>query len=122
MQNGKPKIEVKNLNFYYGKYAGAQEPQYHLPEKKVTAIIGLRMRKVDLHPDSQPMNDVIPNTRVSGEIYLDGQSIVSAKVDVVELRKRVAWFFKSRTLFPNRFLTTWLTDCGSTAHRPPQAR
>ena len=46
------------------------------------------------------MNDVIPNTRVSGTIYLDGQNIFSPKVDVVELRKRVGMVFQKPNPFP----------------------
>ena len=101
MQNGKPKIEVKNLNFYYGNTQALKNLNIICPEKKVTAIIGPSgCGKSTFIRTLNRMNDVIPNTRVSGEIYLDGQSIVSAKVDVVELRKRVGMVFQKPNPFP----------------------
>ena len=101
MHNGKPKIEVKNLSFYYGNTQALKNLNIICPEKKVTAIIGPSgCGKSTFIRTLNRMNDVIPNTRISGEIYLDGQSIVSAKVDVVELRKRVGMVFQKPNPFP----------------------
>jgi phosphate transport system ATP-binding protein len=46
------------------------------------------------------MNDVIPGTKVEGEIFLDGEDILSPKVDVVELRRRVGMVFQKPNPFP----------------------
>ena len=101
MHNGKPKIEVKNLSFYYGNTQALKNLNIICPENKVTAIIGPSgCGKSTFIRTLNRMNDVIPNTRISGEIYLDGQSIVSAKVDVVELRKRVGMVFQKPNPFP----------------------
>ncbi|WP_414694276.1 ATP-binding cassette domain-containing protein, partial [Paraburkholderia sp.] len=37
---GKPKIEVKDLNFFYGKYHALKNINLQIPEGKVTAFIG----------------------------------------------------------------------------------
>jgi phosphate transport system ATP-binding protein len=101
MQNGKPKIETRNLNFYYGHTQALKNLNIVCPEKKVTAIIGPSgCGKSTFIRTLNRMNDVVPNTRLSGEIYLDGQSIVSAKVDVVELRRRVGMVFQKPNPFP----------------------
>ncbi len=101
MPNGKPKIETRNLNFYYGKIQALKNINIVCPEKKVTAIIGPSgCGKSTFIRTLNRMNDVVPNIRLSGEIYLDGQSIVSAKVDVVELRRRVGMVFQKPNPFP----------------------
>jgi phosphate transport system ATP-binding protein len=46
------------------------------------------------------MNDVVPATRVEGEITLDGKSILGARIDVVELRKIVGMVFQKPNPFP----------------------
>jgi phosphate transport system ATP-binding protein len=101
MPNGKPKIETRNLNFYYGKIQALKNINIVCPEKKVTAIIGPSgCGKSTFIRTLNRMNDVVPNIRLSGDIYLDGQSIVSAKVDVVELRRRVGMVFQKPNPFP----------------------
>ncbi len=101
MPNVASKIEAKNLNFYYGNTQALKNLNIVCPEKKVTAIIGPSgCGKSTFIRTLNRMNDVIPNTRVSGTIYLDGQNIFSPKVDVVELRKRVGMVFQKPNPFP----------------------
>ena len=46
------------------------------------------------------MNDVIPGTRVEGQVLIDGRDIYSAGTDVVELRRRVGMVFQKSNPFP----------------------
>jgi phosphate transport system ATP-binding protein len=46
------------------------------------------------------MNDLIPGSRVEGNVELDGEPIYSPKIDVVELRKRVGMVFQKPNPFP----------------------
>jgi phosphate transport system ATP-binding protein len=46
------------------------------------------------------MNDTIPNTRVEGEVFIDGQEIYAPDVDVVDLRRRVGMVFQRPNPFP----------------------
>jgi len=101
MENGKSKIETKNLNFYYGTTHALKNLNINCPEKKVTAIIGPSgCGKSTFIRTLNRMNDVIPGTKVSGEIILDGENIVSPKIDVVELRRRVGMVFQKPNPFP----------------------
>ena len=46
------------------------------------------------------MNDLIPSTRVEGEILVDGMDIYDKNMDVVSLRRRVGMVFQKSTPFP----------------------
>jgi phosphate transport system ATP-binding protein len=46
------------------------------------------------------MNDLIPHTRVEGELTLDGEDIYKTQMDVVELRRRVGMVFQKPNPFP----------------------
>ena len=46
------------------------------------------------------MNDLIPRTRVAGEVLLDGKNICGPGVDVVDLRSRIGMVFQKPNPFP----------------------
>jgi phosphate transport system ATP-binding protein len=46
------------------------------------------------------MNDLVPKTRVEGKIFLDEENILSQKVDVVEIRRKVGMVFQKPNPFP----------------------
>jgi phosphate transport system ATP-binding protein len=101
MENGKAKIETRNLNFYYGRTHALKNLNITCPENKVTAIIGPSgCGKSTFIRTINRMNDVIPGTSVEGEIILDGENIVSPRIDVVELRRRVGMVFQKPNPFP----------------------
>lgn len=95
------KIETKNLNFYYGKNRALKNINMIARQNKVTAVIGPSgCGKSTLIRALNRMNDVIPGTRVEGEVFIDGVNIYSPKVDVVELRRRVGMVFQKPNPFP----------------------
>jgi phosphate transport system ATP-binding protein len=97
----KAKIESKQLNFYYGNKKALKDINIAAPAHKVTAIIGPSgCGKSTFIRTLNRMNDVIPGTKVEGEILLDGLNINSPKVDVVELRTRVGMVFQKPNPFP----------------------
>jgi phosphate transport system ATP-binding protein len=99
--NLKAKIETKDLNFYYGDKQALKNINLIAPVNKVTALIGPSgCGKSTFIRTLNRMNDVIPGTRVSGEVFLDGENVYSHKVDVVELRKRVGMVFQKPNPFP----------------------
>ena len=101
MNNGKTKIEVQNLSFYYGKTRALKNLNIACYEKRVTAIIGPSgCGKSTFIRTLNRMNDVIPGTRHEGQILLDHENIQSPKIDVVELRKRVGMVFQKPNPFP----------------------
>jgi phosphate transport system ATP-binding protein len=46
------------------------------------------------------MNDIIPDTRVEGDVLLDGRDIYGAGMDIVDLRRRVGMVFQKSNPFP----------------------
>jgi len=101
MENGNAKIETKNLNFFYGQTHALKNLNIICPEKKVKAIIGPSgCGKSTFIRSLNRMNDVIPGSRLDGDIILDGESILSPRVDVVELRRRVGMVFQKPNPFP----------------------
>jgi phosphate transport system ATP-binding protein len=99
--NSRPKIEAKNLDFFYGPKQALKNLNITCHEKKVTAIIGPSgCGKSTFIRTLNRMNDVIPGTRVEGDILVDGATILGPKVDVVELRKRIGMVFQKPNPFP----------------------
>ncbi len=101
MAGGEPKISVSHLNFYYGDKQALADVSLLIPRHCVTALIGPSgCGKSTFLRCLNRMNDLIDETRIEGEILLDGGDIMSPKVDVVELRKRVGMVFQKSNPFP----------------------
>ena len=97
----KAKIEAKDLNFYYGNKQALKNINLVAPINRVTALIGPSgCGKSTFIRTLNRMNDVLPDTRVEGDIFLDGENIYSPKVDVVELRRKVGMVFQKPNPFP----------------------
>jgi phosphate transport system ATP-binding protein len=96
-----PKIEAKKLEFFYGSKQALKSLDISCYEHKVTAIIGPSgCGKSTFIRTLNRMNDVVPGTKVTGDILVDGASILGPKVDVVELRKRIGMVFQKPNPFP----------------------
>ena len=97
----KIKIEVRHLSFYYGSPPALKNITMKIAENKITAVIGPSgCGKSTFIRCLNRMNDILPGTRVEGEILIDGQNIYSPQVDVIELRKRVGLVFQKPNPFP----------------------
>jgi phosphate transport system ATP-binding protein len=96
-----PKIESKQVNFYYGKLQALKSVTLNVREKQITALIGPSgCGKSTFLRTLNRMNDIIPGARIEGEVLLDQQNIYEREVDVVELRKRVGMVFQQPNPFP----------------------
>ena len=95
------KIDVKDLNLYYGKKIALQKISIDILPNKVTALIGPSgCGKSTFLRTLNRMNDLIDGVRISGNILLDGQNIYDGSVDVVNLRKKVGMIFQKSNPFP----------------------
>jgi phosphate transport system ATP-binding protein len=95
------KISVRNLNFYYGRSQALFNVSLEIQERVVTAFIGPSgCGKSTFIRTLNRMNDVIPGTRVDGEVIIDGQNIYAPGTDVVELRRKVGMVFQKSNPFP----------------------
>ena len=96
-----PKIEVRNLNLYYGSDQALKNVSMTIPDKKVTAFIGPSgCGKSTLLRCFNRMNDLVDSVRVEGEILMDGRNIYAPDVDVAELRRSVGMVFQKPNPFP----------------------
>jgi phosphate transport system ATP-binding protein len=96
-----PKIEVKNLNFFYGKYHALKNINLAVPEGKVTAFIGPSgCGKSTLLRTFNKMFALYPEQRAEGEILMDGENLLTTKRDISLLRARVGMVFQKPTPFP----------------------
>ncbi|MDQ2921880.1 MAG: phosphate ABC transporter ATP-binding protein PstB [Acidobacteriota bacterium] len=95
------KIAVRNLNFYYGKTQALHTVSLEIPERIVMAFIGPSgCGKSTFLRTLNRMNDVIPGTRVDGEVLMDDRDIYAPGTDVVELRRKVGMVFQKSNPFP----------------------
>jgi phosphate transport system ATP-binding protein len=95
------KIEIGNLNFYYGRTRALKSISLNIPAVQVTAFIGPSgCGKSTLIRTLNRMNDVIPGTRVEGRVAIDGKEIYAPGTDIVLLRRRVGMVFQKANPFP----------------------
>src|ERR1700730_18463215 len=95
------KIAVAGLNFFYGRAQALQSISLEIPERMVMAFIGPSgCGKTTFLRTLNRMNDVIPGTRVDGNVSIDGQDIYAPGADVVELRRKVGMVFQKSNPFP----------------------
>jgi phosphate transport system ATP-binding protein len=96
-----PKLEVNNLNFFYGKYQALHDISMKIPEKQVTAFIGPSgCGKSTLLRTFNRIYNLYPEQNASGEILMDGRNILDKKEDVNLLRAKVGMVFQKPTPFP----------------------
>jgi len=101
MKPNNTKIKVKNLNFFYGKKQALFDISMDIYENQVTGLIGPSgCGKSTFLRCLNRMNDLILDTRVQGEVYLDNKNIFDPDVDVVELRRKVGMVFQKPNPFP----------------------
>jgi phosphate transport system ATP-binding protein len=99
--DSKNKIEVKDLNLWYGDKPALKDNNLSVKEKRVTALIGPSgCGKSTFVRCINRMNDLIDGVRVTGSVLLDGKNIYDKDVDVVALRKMVGMVFQRPNPFP----------------------
>ncbi|MBT8762517.1 phosphate ABC transporter ATP-binding protein [Desulfohalobiaceae bacterium Ax17] len=97
----KLKIRVRDLDFYYGNFQALHKISMDIFAQEVTALIGPSgCGKSTFLRCINRMNDLIPGTKVEGELTLEGEDIYAPKIDVVEIRRRVGMVFQKPNPFP----------------------
>ena len=95
------KISARDVRFFYGSFEALKGISIEIPKKRITAFIGPSgCGKSTFLRCMNRMNDLIDDTRVEGQLLLDGEDINSANIDVVALRKRVGMVFQRPNPFP----------------------
>jgi phosphate transport system ATP-binding protein len=95
------KISVKGTNFFYGTQQALHDVNVGIRRCYVTALIGPSgCGKSTFLRVLNRMNDLIPGTRLEGQVELDGQDVYSHSMDVIQLRRRVGMIFQRSNPFP----------------------
>ena len=95
------KIDVSNMDLYYGDFHALKNINLSIDVNEVTAFIGPSgCGKSTLLKSINRMNDLVPGCRITGEMLLDGENIYGGKMDVNGLRKRVGMVFQKPNPFP----------------------
>jgi phosphate transport system ATP-binding protein len=101
MTDTKSKLQVQDLNFYYGNFHALKAINLNVPPKKVTAFIGPSgCGKSTLLRTFNRMFELYPGMRAEGEIRLDGRNILGRDIDINLLRAKVGMVFQKPTPFP----------------------
>ncbi len=94
------KIQIENLNFYYGAKQALYDVALPIREHQVTALIGPSgCGKSTFLRTLNRMNDLIPGTRTEGEAIMDGRNIYDSAIDVISLRQRIGIVFQRANPF-----------------------
>jgi phosphate transport system ATP-binding protein len=95
------KIQVRNLNFYYGQYQALKDISLQVQERRVTAFIGPSgCGKSTLLRTLNRMYALYPSQEAQGEILIDGENILAPGQDLNRLRAKVGMVFQKPTPFP----------------------
>ncbi len=95
------KLQIKDLNVFFGEKQVLHQINLNIPANKVTAIIGPSgCGKSTLLRSINRMNDFLEDVRVEGEIIFDGSNIYDERVDPVVVRRRIGMVFQVPNPFP----------------------
>lgn len=101
VNSAQSKLEVRDLNFYYGKFHALKNINLEIARNKVTSFIGPSgCGKSTLLRTFNKMFQLYPEQRAEGEILLDGENILQSSQDIALLRAKVGMVFQKPTPFP----------------------
>ena len=95
------RIEVNDLNVYYGKFKAVEDVNITIEPRTVTAFIGPSgCGKSTFLRTLNRMHEVIPGAYVEGEVLVDGNDLYASGVDPVLVRRQVGMVFQRPNPFP----------------------
>jgi len=99
------KVDVKNLNVWFKDNHVLKDVSLNIQENAVTAVMGPSgCGKTTIIRAINRMNDVIPGSRTTGEIIINGKNVYDRNADVYELRRNVGMVFQKPNPFPKTIL------------------
>ncbi|WP_448631259.1 phosphate ABC transporter ATP-binding protein PstB [Cellulomonas soli] len=95
------RIDVKDLNIYYGDFKAVADVQMQIEPRSVTAFIGPSgCGKSTYLRTLNRMHEVIPGARVEGTVEMDGIDLYADSIDPVAVRRQVGMVFQRPNPFP----------------------
>lgn len=99
--NHRIKMRARGLDFFYGSFHALKSINLEIKERQITSLIGPSgCGKSTFLRTLNRMNDLIPNSRVSGTVLLEDMDIYGPEVNPVNLRQRVGMVFQRPNPFP----------------------
>ena len=101
LATSRPKLQARDLSFYYGGFQALKNVNLEIPERQVTAFIGPSgCGKSTLLRVFNRMYALYPEQRATGEVLLDGEDLLTSRQDVSLIRAKVGMVFQKPTPFP----------------------
>lgn len=95
------RLDLHDVDIYYGDFHAVQNVNLHVPPRSVTAFIGPSgCGKSTVLRSLNRMHEVIPGARVTGRVLLDGEDIYDRRVDPVAVRNTIGMVFQKANPFP----------------------
>lgn len=95
------KIAVRNFSVFHGAERSLRNLSLDIPARRILGIIGpAGSGKTTFLRALNRLNDLAHNTRVEGQVLLDGEDIYDSAFDVVALRKRAGMLFALPVALP----------------------
>jgi phosphate transport system ATP-binding protein len=94
-------LETRNLDIFYGDFKAVTDVQINILRNKITAIIGPSgCGKSTLLRSFNRMNELVPGSKIKGEVNFRGQDLYGPDVDPVEVRHHIGMVFQKPNPFP----------------------
>ena len=94
-------FHIQHMNLYYDTTHALKDISLDIKRHATLALIGPSgCGKSSFLRCLNRMNDLVPRTKVSGKVLLDGQDIYAPQVNTTLLRKRVGMVFQQANPFP----------------------
>jgi phosphate transport system ATP-binding protein len=95
------RIEVKDLDVYYGSFRAVADVSMVIEPRSVTALIGPSgCGKSTFLRTLNRMHEVVPGARVDGTVLVDGVDLYDPAVDPVAVRRQIGMVFQRPNPFP----------------------
>ncbi len=94
-------IEANNVSVFYGNFLAVRDVSLAVPKHKIVAFIGPSgCGKSTMLRCFNRMNDLIPNTKVTGSITFYNTNLYSSEVDAISVRRKIGMVFQKPNPFP----------------------
>ncbi|HUP89048.1 MAG TPA: phosphate ABC transporter ATP-binding protein PstB [Longimicrobiales bacterium] len=94
-------VEARELSVFYGSTEAVKKITLGIPDRRVVAFIGPSgCGKSTLLRCFNRMNDLIPGTRIDGQVLYHGDDLYADGVDPVDVRRKIGMVFQKPNPFP----------------------
>ncbi|HWN59149.1 MAG TPA: phosphate ABC transporter ATP-binding protein PstB, partial [Streptosporangiaceae bacterium] len=94
-------LDVQNVSIWYSSFKAVTDVSLTIYEREITAFIGSSgSGKTTVLRSFNRMNDLVPGSRLEGEIYYRGESLYGNDVSPIAVRRRIGMVFQKPNPFP----------------------